>query len=184
MGRETDPTIKPALLEKILEYLIENGIQGLSLRPLAEAIGTNARMLIYHFGSKEQMIVETLAYVQSHQMQLLAQSPAPNKDIGVELHQLWQWFTSDEIFPLTKLFLEVEAQSLNDIETYRSFAKETFRLWEEFIESRFEALDKDTVNLIVATITGLLLVKHISNNDAQVDSSYQKLLELIKTQAT
>lgn len=180
MGRTSDPTIKSVLLEKILDYLIENGIQGLSLRPLAKAIGTNARMLNYHFGSKENMIVEVLAYVQSYQMNLLAQRPSPNSDMCIELENLWQWFTSEEIFPITKLFLEVEAQSLNNIEDYRSFARKTFHLWEEFLESRFELLDEDTISLIVATITGLLLVKHISPDDSKVDKSYQAFVELVK----
>jgi AcrR family transcriptional regulator len=41
---------------KALQYLLEHGLVNLSLRPLAEAIGSSSRILIYHFGTKEGLI--------------------------------------------------------------------------------------------------------------------------------
>ena len=48
------------LLEATAAYLLRNGVAGLSLRPLAAAIDTKARLLIYHFGSKEQLLPSTV----------------------------------------------------------------------------------------------------------------------------
>jgi hypothetical protein len=50
--RVIDQTIKVNLLEQVTIYISRNGLQDSSLRPLAEALGISARMLIYHFGSK------------------------------------------------------------------------------------------------------------------------------------
>ena len=56
MTRET-------LLPLLAAYALEYGIAGLSLRPLAKAAGTSDRMLLYHFGSKEKLLVELLQYI-------------------------------------------------------------------------------------------------------------------------
>jgi AcrR family transcriptional regulator len=40
--------------------VIKHGLNGLSLRPLAKALGCTPRVLLYHFGSKEKMVIEVL----------------------------------------------------------------------------------------------------------------------------
>src|SRR5690349_315476 len=44
------------LTDGALRYVLEQGLVGLSLRPLAAALGTSDRMLIYHFGSKDALV--------------------------------------------------------------------------------------------------------------------------------
>ena len=56
---------KQELVAAAIGYLAERGIADLSLRPLAAATGTSARLLIYHFGSKERLLAEVLAALQS-----------------------------------------------------------------------------------------------------------------------
>src|SRR5690348_7958382 len=53
------------LLDAALTYIFEHGLADLSLRPLAEALGISHRTLLYHFGSKEQLIVEVLQEVRA-----------------------------------------------------------------------------------------------------------------------
>lgn len=43
--------------------MLEHGLGGASLRPLARAAGTSDRMLIYHFGNKVTLITELLGYI-------------------------------------------------------------------------------------------------------------------------
>ncbi|MEO0463822.1 MAG: TetR/AcrR family transcriptional regulator [Pseudomonadota bacterium] len=56
MSRET-------LLPLMAAHVMEHGLGGASLRPLAKAAGTSDRMLIYHFGNKEQLITDLLGYI-------------------------------------------------------------------------------------------------------------------------
>lgn len=56
MTRET-------LLPRLAAHVLEHGIAGLSLRPLAAAAGTSDRMLLYHFGTKQQLVAELLEYI-------------------------------------------------------------------------------------------------------------------------
>ena len=53
MSRET-------LLPLLAAYVLENGLADVSLRPLAKAAGTSDRMLLYHFGSKEELVAALL----------------------------------------------------------------------------------------------------------------------------
>jgi len=56
MTRET-------LLPRLAAHVLEHGIAGLSLRPLAMAAGTSDRMLLYHFGTKQRLVAELLEYM-------------------------------------------------------------------------------------------------------------------------
>src|SRR2546422_10730222 len=73
MGRHPDPARRCELLSGVAGYLLEHGLADLSLRPLAAAIGTSPRMLLYHFGSKEQLVVEALAEARERETALFSQ---------------------------------------------------------------------------------------------------------------
>lgn len=58
------PRVAPAitgralLLERVADHVLEHGATDLGLSGLARAIGSNNRMLLYHFGSKEELLRE------------------------------------------------------------------------------------------------------------------------------
>jgi AcrR family transcriptional regulator len=54
-----------------------HGIGDLALRPLAKALKTNARMLIYHFGSREELLREILAGLRDRESGRVAQCSSP-----------------------------------------------------------------------------------------------------------
>ena len=45
-----------ALLDGAVAYLSREGIEDFSLANLASALGTSSRMLIYHFGSRDELL--------------------------------------------------------------------------------------------------------------------------------
>ncbi|MFE3255583.1 TetR/AcrR family transcriptional regulator [Nocardia sp. NPDC059091] len=60
MPRPLDHARRARLLEGVIAYIAEYGLAELSLRPLAEYLGTSSRMLIHYFGTKEAMLVAAL----------------------------------------------------------------------------------------------------------------------------
>ena len=44
-------TAREELLAAVVQHVAQHGIGELSLRPLADAIGTSHRMLLFHFGA-------------------------------------------------------------------------------------------------------------------------------------
>lgn len=63
MTRDGDE--RQRLLSLAADWCLANGVGDLTLRALGQAIGTNNRMLLYYFGSKEQLIADALAEVMS-----------------------------------------------------------------------------------------------------------------------
>ena len=61
MPRPVDPQIRKDLLASIVEAVEHLGLADFSLRPLAGAIGSSPRAILYHFGSKEQLVAEIIA---------------------------------------------------------------------------------------------------------------------------
>lgn len=57
------PLSRETLLPLLAAHVLEHGLGGASLRPLAKAAGTSDRMLIYHFGNKETLIADLLEYI-------------------------------------------------------------------------------------------------------------------------
>ena len=81
MSRET-------LLPRLAEFVLQHGLSNASLRPLAKAAGTSDRMLLYHFKSKEDLLVELLAHLADDYAGLLdavfGQGAAPSRRACVE----------------------------------------------------------------------------------------------------
>lgn len=61
MARPLDHRKRAELLAGVVTYIATHGLAELSLRPLAAALGTSSRMLIYYFETKEELLVQALA---------------------------------------------------------------------------------------------------------------------------
>jgi AcrR family transcriptional regulator len=70
----SDPSASPRrqLLQAAVEHFAVHGVADRSLRGIAAALGTSHRMLIYHFGSREGLLAEVVAAVETGQRETLA----------------------------------------------------------------------------------------------------------------
>jgi AcrR family transcriptional regulator len=101
------------LLAAAVDYAAEHGLADLSLRTLAAGLGTSHRMLIFHFGSKEGLLVEVVRAVEAQQRALLEQLRAdPRLDPLDQMRAFWQHLASPALWPYERLFFEVYAQGL------------------------------------------------------------------------
>ena len=60
MARPPDLERRQALLDAVVEEFAERGIGDRSLRDLAAAVGTSHRMLLHHFGSRDELLLAAL----------------------------------------------------------------------------------------------------------------------------
>src|SRR5689334_13292964 len=65
--RPPDPERRQELRDALGDYVLAEGLADMSLRPLAAALGTSPRMLLYHFESKERLVSEGLAVARMRQ---------------------------------------------------------------------------------------------------------------------
>lgn len=101
------------LLADTMRYVAANGLGDLSLRNLAPALGTSARMLVFHFGSKDELLVEIVRAVEQRQREFLQQITAePTGTPAGDLRALWQRLLDPSLIPYERLFSELYGQAL------------------------------------------------------------------------
>jgi AcrR family transcriptional regulator len=104
---------KQRLLDGAIDYVSRHGLADVSLRTLAAALGTSHRMLIHHFGSKEQLWVEIVRTVEARQRALLAQIlPDPEQPLREAMWAWWKHISDPALWPNERLFFEIYGQAL------------------------------------------------------------------------
>ena len=74
---------KEQLLDRVLEHFTRDGLGDLSLRQIAAAVGTSHRMLLYHFGSKDGLLVDIVQAVEARtRAQFADDAPRPWGPVG------------------------------------------------------------------------------------------------------
>jgi AcrR family transcriptional regulator len=154
-------TTRDRLLQRCFAYFLRHGVANLSLRPLAAAVGTSARMLLHYFGSKEALIAAVMEQVQAQlqgSFRELSDSKRGGraKDLIVEF---WRVLSAKTNQPSLRLLFEVQMLALQNPHRYRRYLGKTSRTWRRLIE---RALPKRKRNVLAATlynavVDGLLL---------------------------
>src|SRR5258708_23524134 len=96
------------LLTAAVRHALDAGIADLSLRQLAAAIGTSHRMLLYHFGSREGLLVAVTQAVEEQQRAALLESGLTLQDA----RRSWERLSDPKLWPQERLFFELYAYAL------------------------------------------------------------------------
>ena len=101
------------LLHAAIEFVAGHGLTDLSLRRLAEELGTSHRMLIHHFGSKEALWVAIVREVERRQLAGIADlAPDPSDSFAEATRAWWRHISDPSLWPNERLFFEVYGQGL------------------------------------------------------------------------
>jgi AcrR family transcriptional regulator len=153
------------LLDACYGYLLDHGLAGLSLRPLAAATGTSPRVLLYLFGSKEQLVRDLLARARREQIALVASALDPataGGEFEALARRLWSLLSAPEQRAMVRLTYEAFLRSVSrDPGPWQGFAAETARDWLELLiraqpDTQHEVAEA-TATRTLALIRGLLL---------------------------
>jgi AcrR family transcriptional regulator len=146
-------------------YLLAHGVGGLSLRPLAAATGTSARLLIYHFGSKERLLIEAMGIIRARaraEVAAMLSAPAGRDDLGELVRGFWRWCTAKRNRPYLRLVFEVHGLALQDPARYAGYLHGAIAHWIELLGAALapgfgRRRARATATLIVGAIDGLLM---------------------------
>jgi AcrR family transcriptional regulator len=109
----SDKSPRAVLLEGAIDYVAHNGITDLSLRQLANALGTSHRMLIHHFGSKEGLWVAIVREVERRQRAILADLvPSTEVPVADAMRAWWRHISDPALWPNERLFFELYGQAI------------------------------------------------------------------------
>jgi AcrR family transcriptional regulator len=119
------------LLEAAYRYALEHGLADMSLRPLAAAVGSSPRVLLYLFGSKDGLIRALLARARADELAMLAGvQAAGSADLATLAGHVWSWLAAPEHRPLLALWTEAYARSLIEPDgPWAGFARSTVDDW-------------------------------------------------------
>lgn len=181
MGRRPNPQRKQDLLEEIVDYLGENGIGDMSLRPLAKRLGTSTYTLTYQFGSKDQLLADAVDFAQARQLgvigQWAAESPAPSA--AELLRRYWRWASKDSNLRLIRML--IEATTLGHHHPFTEVGQRAVQQW---ISALSEALRRDglpapEVQRIAmqgyATLVGLQVDLIATGDRDRIDRAFEDL---------
>lgn len=159
MSRPTEPQKKQELLEQCLAAAIEVGALDSSINAIARKIGTSGRMLVYHFGSKQELerqligLLETRLREKLWSFQNLSLEEADC--LADSLLEMWSHLTAPEMHGLLKLTIELNQRAIQgDSETQQFIEKES----QKWVDSLFNLTnDKTTALLLFHLFQGAIL---------------------------
>lgn len=133
MSRTPDDRRRSKLLDSAVEYILKHGLSDLSLRPLAEALDSSPRVLLYYFGSKEDLVSEILQRAGARQRELFARLRTQHLGSDEACRAIWEIMSAPASEPVFRLFFEVYGLALQDRKRYARFLARVVNEWLEFI---------------------------------------------------
>ena len=110
------------------DYVLEHGLVGLSLRPLAAELGTSDRMLLYHFDGKDDLVATVLRVSNDRSVAVIRDLPRP-PDVRRAVLDLWVAVTSPGLDRCQRMYVEAAALGLLGREPYASVVREANAVW-------------------------------------------------------
>jgi AcrR family transcriptional regulator len=153
------------LLDAAMAYVMENGLDGLSIRPLSAALGIGHRTLLYYFGSKEQLIAEIFGAFRAHDRHVLEVNSAvlASTEPRDAIEAVWEVMSDPEQTAYWRFFFEAYGYAVREPERYRAFLDGIVHDWLALIRDQFLAAGVDAerapaaATLTLAAFRGLLL---------------------------
>jgi AcrR family transcriptional regulator len=178
---------RDALLTAAMEHLATRGISDLSLRELAEALGTSHRMLTYYFGSKEGLLTEIVRAVEGAQRTVWDELIAdPDLSAAERPRVLWRRLSTPEMQPYVRLFFEIYGQAIQGRQPAATLLEGDIESWLRPSVSALvagghsEESARTAARLGLAVTRGLLLDVAATGDHAATDRCYDLFLSLLE----
>jgi AcrR family transcriptional regulator len=170
------------LLEAAYAYVLEHGLGDVSLRPLAAAIGSSPRVLLYLFGSKDGLVRELLARARADELTLVDRVAEPG-ELAATGVLVWSWLSAAEHRPLLRLWAEAYTRSLVEPEgAWAGFAAATVHDWLAVLAAHQPEAERDTDaglvrrTAVLAVLRGGLLDLLATGDEPRVSAAVQATL--------
>ena len=171
------------LLAAAVEQARRGGIADLSLRELAAAIGTSHRMLLYHFGSREGLLVAVAQAVEeAERARFLSWGMTAD-----DARRIWARLSDPALWPAERLFFELYVQALLGRLGDERFLDSAIEGWIAPVAAAMveagasEATARVDARLGLAVVRGLLLDLLATGDRDGVTEAHERFLRLYET---
>ena len=174
-----DSARRRTLLDAAYGYVLEHGLGTLSLRPLAAAIGSSPRVLLYLFGSKDGLVQAILARARADELAVLDRVRRTGGADGPGA-ALWSWLVAPEHRALLALWVEGYGRALVEPDgPWAGFAMRTVHDWLAVLDEAGggdaggDAVDR---TLLLAVLRGALLDLLATGDVARTTAAVERFL--------
>lgn len=188
MARTPDPGIRARLRDQAVDYVLSQGVGDLTLRPLAKALKTSARMLVYHFGSREGLMREILVRLREREdarLQAWFRTSKKRRTLPEFLRWYWQRMSTPRARPALRLVFELYALALRHPQDYPGVLEAPLAHWQKLTEQAGAAAKVDTIEatLLLAATRGLFLDLCATGDRNRVAQALKLLAKLLQPAA-
>lgn len=124
------------LLDLVTDHVLERGLIGLTLRPVAAAIGTSDRMLIYHFGDRDSLVSAVLERSTERAIAAVDALPAA-PTVRSAVNRLWAAYRVEPLHSCLDVYCQAAASGLIGQEPYLSDARASNERWAASLRDYF-----------------------------------------------
>jgi AcrR family transcriptional regulator len=190
---EPPPSARRAeLLELAWQYVVQRGRADITLRPVAAAIGSSPRVLIYLFGSKDGLIRALLARSRAEEVALLAELHQRTEPAGLPAaaQRIWSYLAQESRRPLFRLWLDGYSRSLSEPRgPWAGFARATVDDWLALLAATQPVGVRNTAaglaerSGVLAVLRGALLDLLATDDEARVTAAVRLRLADLESPA-
>jgi AcrR family transcriptional regulator len=184
-----DTARRDEVAQAATDYVLEHGLVGLSLRPLAAELGTSDRMLLYHFASKDDLVATVLRVSNDRSVAEIRALP-PSRDVRAAVLDLWSAMTTPRLARCQRMYVEAAALGLFGREPYASVVREANEVWIGAVADHLVASgtprdrSRRAVALLDATLMGFQLDLPLDDGDPVQEQAVRDLADAVAAIAT
>ncbi len=176
-----------ALTQLAADFTLQHGLTSLSLRPLAKALGTSDRMLLYHFKTKDRLIEAVVGCNARRMAEALAHLDNA-KTVGSFIEEAWRVLSTPQGRKLAAFFLELHVLASREGQPYQSAARALGKAWQTKTAELLgvfgvaPARRQAMAELLLSSLDGALLLGLVqaTNDRSAVPAALKTLVTLIE----
>ena len=179
MGRRPQPDIKDRLLDACADHALAHGLPD-RLEPLATASGTSARMLIYHFGSRDALLRAVLGHARQRQLDTFGDllRVRPDEPYPATLQRAWTSMSGTAGQPYLRLFGQWRESAVQQL--WPDFRRTATTDWLGPLEDGLRSIGRpELATLVLAVIRGLLMDLDATGDSDRTDRAFRDLLAAV-----
>lgn len=163
-----DTPTRAKLLHAMANHVLAHGLNDASLRPLAAAAETSDRMLIYHFGCKEDLISALLTHLGSLFIEALEDSLPPGRFASEYegVLEILSLMRAPRAQGFQRVWFDILSASLRGSAAHRTTAQTILGSLHNWLVARMPAsLPSSRTADLLLRIEGILIAEAIGRND-------------------
>ncbi|WP_040838701.1 TetR/AcrR family transcriptional regulator [Nocardia brevicatena] len=181
MARPLDHAKRTELLDAVVRYIAEHGLADLSLRPLAAALGTSSRMLIYYFGTKEELLVQALTG-QRPDIAAVFADITDAESLRERLWEFWRENTTGSGAVSVKVMLQVLGAACAAHAPYAGYVRGAITAFVAALTEGLRGIDgvddpEVVATLLVSGLRGILQDRLVTGDTERTDRAARRLIE-------